>query len=105
MYSVNIASGFVKKLLTGDAFAAFGEVPSSSIIKDKFSGESRGFGFVEMPNKEEADKAIAGLNGVDLKGRPLTANEARPRTDRPRTGGGGGGRGGFGGGGAGGGRY
>ena len=49
-----------------------------------------GFGFVEMPNKEEADKAISGLNGVDLKGRPLTANEARPRTDRPRTGGGGG---------------
>jgi RNA recognition motif-containing protein len=71
-----------------DAFAAFGEVSSASIIKDKFSGESRGFGFVEMPNKEEADKAIAGLNGVDLKGRPLTANEARPRTDRPRTGGG-----------------
>jgi RNA recognition motif-containing protein len=81
-----------------DAFAAFGEVSSSSIIKDKFSGESRGFGFVEMPNKEEADKAIAGLNGKDLKGRPLTVNEARPRTDRPRTGGGGGGRGGFGGG-------
>jgi RNA recognition motif-containing protein len=53
----------------------------------------------EMPNKEEADKAISGLNGKDLKGRPLTVNEARPRTDRPRTGGGGGGRGGgFGGG-------
>jgi len=60
-----------------------------------------GFGFVEMPNKDEADKAIAGLNGVDLKGRPLTVNEARPRprqdrdgealprTDWPRTGGGG----------------
>jgi RNA recognition motif-containing protein len=53
-----------------------------------------------MPNKEEADKAIASLNGKDLKGRPLTVNEARPRTDRPRTGGAGagGGRGGFGGG-------
>jgi hypothetical protein len=63
----------------------------------EFSGESRGFGFVEMPNKEEADKAIAGLNGKDLKGRTLTVNEARPRTDRPRTGGAGG-RGGFGGG-------
>ena len=88
-----------------DAFAAFGEVTSSSIIKDKFSGESRGFGFVEMPTKEEAEKAIAGLNGKDLKGRPLTVNEARPRTDGPRTGGGGG-RGGFGGGrGGGGGRY
>ena len=58
-----------------------------------------------MPNKEEADKAISGLNGKDLKGRPLTVNEARPRTDRPRTGGGGGGRGGFGGGGSGSRRY
>jgi RNA recognition motif-containing protein len=91
-----------------DAFAAFGEVTSSSIIKDKFSGESRGFGFVEMSNKDEAEKAIAGLNGKDLKGRPLTVNEARPRTDGPRTGGGGS-RGGFGGGGGrsggGGGRY
>ena len=91
-----------------DAFAAFGEVTGSSIIKDKFSGESRGFGFVEMSNKEEAEKAISGLNGVDLKGRPLTVNEARPRTDGPRTGGGRGGfGGGFGGGGGrgGGGRY
>ena len=87
-----------------DAFTAFGEVTSASIIKDKFSGESRGFGFVEMPTKEEAEKAIADLNGKDLKGRPLTVNEARPRTDGPRTGGGG--RGGFGGGrSGGGGRY
>ena len=67
-------------------------VQSVAIIKDKFSGESRGFGFVEMPNKEEGDKAISGLNGKDLKGRTLTVNEARPRTDRPRTGGGGRGR-------------
>ncbi len=88
-----------------EAFVAFGEVASAQVIKEKFTGESRGFGFVEMPNKEEADKAIAGLNGKDLKGRTLTVNEARPRTDRPRTGGGGGGRGGFGGGGAGRGRY
>jgi cold-inducible RNA-binding protein len=71
-----------------DAFAAFGAVQSASIIKDKYSGESRGFGFVEMPNKEEGDKAIAGLNGKDLKGRRLTVNEARARTDRPRSGGG-----------------
>jgi len=77
-----------------EAFQAFGEVQSAAIIKDKFSGESRGFGFVEMPNKEEADKAIASLNGKDFKGRPLTVNEARPRTDRPR--GGGGRSGGFG---------
>ncbi|MBP1766679.1 MAG: RNA-binding protein [Candidatus Aminicenantes bacterium] len=87
-----------------EAFQAFGEITTCNIIKDKFTGESRGFGFVEMPNKEEADKAIAGMNGKDLKGRNLTVNEARPRTDRPRTGGGfgggrGGSRGGFGGGG------
>jgi cold-inducible RNA-binding protein len=87
-----------------DAFAAFGTVQSAAIIKEKYTGESRGFGFVEMPNKEEADKAIAGLNGKDLKGRNLTVNEAKPRTDRPRSGGfgggrpSGGGRGGFGGG-------
>jgi len=96
IYVGNISRTAVKKDLK-DAFAAFGEVSSAAIIKDKSSGESRGFGLVEMPNKEEADKAIAALNGKDLKGRPLTVNEARPRTDRPRTGGGGG-RGGFGGG-------
>jgi RNA recognition motif-containing protein len=83
-----------------DAFSAYGAVQTSSVIKDKFSGESRGFGFVEMPSAEEAQKAIAALNGKDLKGRTLTVNEAKPRTDRPRTSGtgGGGGRGGFGGG-------
>ena len=76
-----------------EAFGAYGQVQSASVIKDKFSGESRGFGFVEMPNKEEADKAIAALNGRDLKGRALKVNEAKPRTDRPRGGGGfGGGR-------------
>lgn len=78
-----------------EAFQAFGEIQSCNIIKDKFTGESRGFGFVEMPNKDEAEKAIAALNGKDMKGRNLTVNEARPRTDRPRTSGG---RGGFGGG-------
>jgi len=83
-----------------EAFAAFGEVTSASVIKDKFTGESRGFGFVEMPNKEEADEAIAGLNGKELKGRNLNVNEARPRRDDRRGGGGfggGRGRGGFGG--------
>ncbi|OGD17404.1 MAG: RNA-binding protein [Candidatus Aminicenantes bacterium RBG_13_59_9] len=77
-----------------EAFSAFGEVSTCNIIKDKFSGESRGFGFVEMPNKEEADKAISMLNGKDLKGRALKVNEAKPRTDRPRGGGGFGGGGG-----------
>ena len=95
---MNIYVGNLSRDLTEtelrEAFAAFGEVSSASIIKDKFSGETRGFGFVEMPNKEEADKAIATLNGRDLKGRTATVNEARPRTDKPRTGGFGGGRGG-----------
>jgi RNA recognition motif-containing protein len=75
------------------AFSAFGQVATVNIIKDKFSGESRGFGFVEMPTKAEADAAIAGLNGTEMKGRTVTVNEARPKTEgRP-----GGGRGGFGG--------
>jgi RNA recognition motif-containing protein len=73
-----------------EAFQAFGEVSSCNIITDKYSGQSRGFGFVEMPNKEEADKAMAALNGKDLKGRTLKVNEAKPRTER--SGGGGGGR-------------
>jgi len=73
-----------------EAFEAHGAVTSVAIIKDKLTGDSRGFGFVEMPNKEEAEKAIATLNGKDVKGRTLTVNEARPRTDRPRGGGGGG---------------
>lgn len=74
-----------------DAFAAQGNVQSAAVIKDKMTGESRGFGFVEMPNREEALKAIAALNGRDLKGRNLTVNEAKPRTDSPSRGGGGGG--------------
>jgi RNA recognition motif-containing protein len=78
-----------------EAFGAHGTVQTASIIKDKFSGESRGFGFVEMPNREEAQKAIAALNGKDLKGRSLKVNEAQPRAERPRGGSGGGG-GGFG---------
>jgi RNA recognition motif-containing protein len=99
---MNIYVGNISRTATEqdlrEAFQAFGEVSSAAIIKDKFSGENRGFGFVEMPNKDEGEKAISGLNGKDLKGRSLTVNEARPRTDQPRTGGGGGGRGGFGGG-------
>ena len=71
-----------------EAFQAFGEVSSCNIIKDKYSGQSRGFGFVEMPNKEEAEKAISMLNGKDFKGRSLKVNEAKPRTE----GSGGGGR-------------
>ena len=70
-----------------EAFQAFGEVARAAVIKDKFSGESRGFGFIEMPNKGEADKAISMMNGRDLKGRAAKVNEAKPRTDSPRTGG------------------
>lgn len=75
-------------------FSQFGEVTSVTIIKDRDTGRSRGFGFVEMEN---ADAAIAQLNGKEFGGRALTVNEAREREDRKR-GGGGGGRGGFGGG-------
>ena len=74
-----------------EAFKVFGQVTSATIIKDKFSGEPRGFGFIEMPGKAEAQAAIAGMNGKELKGRVLNVNEAQPRTER---GGGGGGRGG-----------
>ena len=81
-------------------FSTFGEVVSVSVVTDRYSGRSKGFAFVEMTNKAEADAAIAGLNGKAVKERTLVVNEARPRTE----GGGGGGRsGGYGGGGYGGG--
>ena len=77
-----------------EAFGAFGKVATVSVIKDKFTGEPRGFGFVEMPNKNEAQAAIAGVNGKMIKGKSLNVNEARPKTETG--GGGGGGRGGAG---------
>ncbi|MCJ2556685.1 MAG: RNA-binding protein [Candidatus Thermoplasmatota archaeon] len=67
-----------------EAFQAFGEVASAKIITDQLSGESRGFAFVEMPTDDEAEKAITGLNGKDMKGRTLNVNKARPRSDRNR---------------------
>ncbi len=75
------------------AFEAFGQVSAASIVKDKYSGQPRGFGFVEMPNQTEAQAAIQNLNGKELSGRPMNVNEARPRTDRGRSGGQGGPRG------------
>jgi len=69
------------------SFEAFGQIESVSVVKDKYSGESRGFGFVEMPSKNEAQSAIDGLNGKDLKGQSLNVNEARPRSDNRRGGG------------------
>ena len=62
-------------------FETFGEVASVNVVKDKFSGESRGFGFVEMSAKASAQSAITGLNGKELKGRTINVNEARPRSD------------------------
>ncbi len=63
------------------AFEPFGQVESAAIIKDKYSGQSKGFGFVEMASKAEGQSAIDGLNGKELKGRALNVNEARPRTE------------------------
>jgi RNA recognition motif-containing protein len=68
------------------SFEAYGEVTSAKIITDKFTGSSRGFGFVEMPKSPEAQAAIHGLDGTDLKGNALKVNEARPRQDRGRGG-------------------
>ena len=96
-----------------ELFSPYGEVTEVRLIMDKFSGKTKGFGFIEMPSKEEAEKAIAELNGKDMRGRAMTVNEAKPKTDHGGRGGGGrggygggrsggGGRGGYGGGGGGG---
>lgn len=77
-------------------FAPYGAVESASIVTDRDSGRSRGFGFVEMSSADEAQAAIEALNGSQQGGRALTVNEAKPREDRGGGGGGGGGRGGFG---------
>jgi len=103
---VNIYIGNLSREVAEDelrqAFEAFGQVTSVNVIKDRYSGESRGFGFVEMATKSEAQAAINGLNGTSLGDRTLSVSEARPRAEggrRPYGGGGGGGGGGFGGGG------
>jgi len=99
IYVGNLASDVTDEDLR-QAFGAIGQVDSATVIKDKFSGTSRGFGFVEMPDKGEAQSAINDLNDTELKGKTIMVNEARPRADRPRDrdggrgGGGGGGRGG-----------
>lgn len=89
---MNIYCGNLAYAVTSDdlreAFESFGEVTSASVITDRDSGRSKGFGFVEMANDAEGNAAIEALNGTDMKGRPVRINEARPRTD-----GGGGGRG------------
>lgn len=78
IYIGNLSSETTEDQLR-EAFAAFGEVSSASIIKDKYSGEPRGFAFVEMASKEEATAAIEGLNEKDLNGNALNVNEAKPR--------------------------
>jgi len=75
------------------AFEEFGEVDSAKVIKDMYRGKSKGFGFVEMPSNAEAQSAIDGLNGKELKGRTVTVNKARPRSDSRRRNSQGGGRG------------
>jgi RNA recognition motif-containing protein len=85
-----------------ELFAGFGTVESASVVEDRETGRSRGFGFVEMSSQEEGEKAIAELNGQEVAGRELKVNEAKPREDRGGRGGGGGyggGGGGYGGGG------
>ena len=101
---MNLYVGNLSREVTEDelrqAFEAFGQVATASIIKDRYSGESRGFGFVEMAAKAEAQAAIDGLNGTSLGERTLSVSEARPRAEGGRGGGSygrGGGGGGFGG--------
>jgi cold-inducible RNA-binding protein len=90
---MNIYVGNLSWDVTGEdlqrAFEAFGQVASANVIKDKFSGNSKGFGFVEMPSKEQGMAAIQEMNGKELKGRSITVNEARARTEGGRGGNGG----------------
>ncbi len=81
IYVGNLAWGMTDDDLKS-AFEEFGEVTSAVIIKDKFTGRSRGFGFVEMTSEEGGEKAVAALNGKDLKGREVKVNKARPREER-----------------------
>jgi RNA recognition motif-containing protein len=89
---MNLYVGNLSQQATEDeleqAFAAFGRVQSVAIIKDKFSGESRGFAFVEMPDRNEALAAMSGLADREISGRSIIVNEARPRVDDRRGGGG-----------------
>jgi RNA recognition motif-containing protein len=81
IYVGNLSYGMGEDELR-DAFGAFGEVSSVKILMDRETGRSRGFGFVEMPNQSDGEKAIAQLNGKEVGGRPLRINEARPREQR-----------------------
>jgi len=82
IYVGNLAYGVTQDELR-EAFGAYGNVESASLITDKFTGESKGFGFVEMPNRSEAEDAIQALHDSAHSGRKLTVNEAQPRSERP----------------------
>ena len=88
LYVSNLSSDVTDSDLRG-AFEVYGQVSSVKVIKDRFSGESRGFGFVEMPDKTKAIEAIRGLNGQEVKGKNLVVSEARPKKDNRRQRGGG----------------
>ncbi len=85
---MNIYVGNLSYDITDDEvrniFSPHGEITSVSIIKDKYSGQSKGFGFVEMPNQAEAEEAIKTLNESDLKGRNIKVNQAKPKEERPQ---------------------
>ena len=83
IYVGNIAHATTDKELR-EAFEAFGTVDSATIITDKYTGDSRGFGFVEMPDSSEAEEAISGLNEQELGGRTLKVNQAKPRANRSK---------------------
>ena len=83
IYVGNLSYGLTEDELRS-VFAEFGEVSSASIITDKYSGRSKGFGFVEMPTQAEAEEAIRSLDGKSVKGRNLKVNQARPREERPQ---------------------
>jgi cold-inducible RNA-binding protein len=100
LYVGNLTYGVTNDTLE-QLFAAHGTVESAQVIMDRDTGRSKGFGFVEMKTDQEAQAAIAALNGKDMEGRSLTVNEARPKTEGGGRGGSAGGRGGFGGGGGG----
>jgi len=86
IYAGNLSYNVTEENLR-QAFETFGQVSSARIVKDKYSGQPRGFGFVEMPNPTEAQAAIENLNGKDLLGQQMNVNEARPRTGQGRSGG------------------
>lgn len=83
IYVGNLSYAVTEDELKG-VFSEFGEVSNVNIITDKYSGQSKGFGFVEMPNDSEADEAIKALNESELKGRTIKVNQAKPRDERPQ---------------------